>query len=184
MHTTITRTGRWFLFVESLWAIAWLGVIIWFNVTPASQPYEQILFDTILRSVASVIGLLMVTARSRRNKGIEWYKPLIFWISTFIMVRAVVQTWRIVPLGGQYWQALAGFAVSGLAVSILELFWIWGATMYLNKEEWNKWAIGFGFPKWNGKVSIPVYVVNSDELPGGINMKKRGLKNEKGYDSY
>lgn len=143
MHHHFIGLGKIYLAVEVIWALVWFAFEIWFNVTEGARPYEQLLFDNIVRLVGVLVIMKMIRALKEKWNDVSHLNVTVVFIVGCVMARqtmvlfqspfyvfgtnTVVNVEKSVP----FWSALAAIVLSGLALSFLELLWIAAAYHYL-----------------------------------------------------
>lgn len=141
MHYSLIRVGWFCCFLEFIWACAWFGIEIWFNLEPQARIYEQALFDGIIR-IVGLLTIVRVIDLLHDKKPISWFYKFVIWGVGFIMSRQVLLLYRGgVLYGGTYYDTLTGMFWAGMGITVLELLWMGMAVMYTNFPIWTG---GFG----------------------------------------
>jgi hypothetical protein len=147
-HKNLLGWGYFFLIVELIWSLVWFAFEIWFNVVEGARPFEQALFDNIVRIVGVIVIIKMVwliqmhrdrsakKSKSHKSHHLSWFNVFVIWVVGFIMARNTMIVWQSpfylfgtntvtnVEKALPFWQALAAIAMSGLVVTFLELLWV------------------------------------------------------------
>jgi hypothetical protein len=143
MHHHFIGWGKFYLAVEVIWALVWFAFEIWFNVTEGARPYEQALFDNIVRLVGVLVIMKMIRALKDKWTDVSYLNVTVVFIVGCVMARQTMvlfqspfyvlgtNTVTNVEKSVPFWSALAAIVLSGLVLSFLELLWIAAAYHYL-----------------------------------------------------
>jgi hypothetical protein len=167
MHGHLIRWGKFYLVIEVIWALVWFAFEIWFNVTEGARPFEQALFDNIVRIVGVLVIMKMIRALHEKWNDVSYMNVLVVFIVACATARQTMVVWQSpfyvfgpntvtnVEKALPFWQALAGVVMSGLVLSFLELIWVAAAYHYLTWGHHHK-----GLIHWllhclgNGRVTV------------------------------
>jgi len=130
-------TGLGFLTLEVLWAMAWFGIMIWFNLDPAALPYEQTFFDHILHSL--MIGMLATIVISLYHS--EHISYIWFWVilvAGFTDSRGILKAFRHNPEGTPYAYAYIVMSIAALIFTFLALVWFMALLRWQYRKEFPK----------------------------------------------
>jgi len=175
-HSGLKGFGWFLMTLEFIWAMAWFGIMLWFNLDATAIRYEQSFFDHIWHT--AIWAVLIATMLSLHDN-----KPILkIWFFLLILVgftdsRGIVHFYRVLVAGvpsSNYNPFEAGYqvmTVAALCLTGLTMLWVMAN---LGHEYGFKIRIG-GRRRHDG-LEIPLVEVVEDTLDSM--QRVAGLKKE------